>query len=59
MLIKVIKIIHQINMSRKKDYQDAKDKIDAYKTVRDLKKQEARKKKQDALENYNQKKRRF
>jgi hypothetical protein len=43
-------------MSRKKDYQDAKDKIDAYKTVRDLKKQEARKKKQDALENYNQKK---
>ena len=42
-------------MSRKKDYQDAKDKVSAYKTVRDLKKQEAKKKKQDALENRNQK----
>jgi hypothetical protein len=43
-------------MSRKKDYQDAKDKVAAYKTVKDLKKQEALKKKQDALDNFNQKK---
>jgi hypothetical protein len=43
-------------MSRKKDYQEAKDKVAAYKTVKDLKKQEALKKKQDALDNFNQKK---
>jgi seryl-tRNA synthetase len=43
-------------MSTRKKYDDAKSKVDSYKTVRDQKRKEAQERRQAAKENYDQRK---